>query len=229
MDVTFVGRSCQRHKLSSHSEKHNFACDQCDFKTTHEFQLTRHKKRIHLKERTFVCDICSKCFFDNYTLKNHLKTHVQHEDDTDSKVTDCGVTCETCGKKVTRSMFKDHCYHEHPTEENIAAIEAKCDKCQRTFENATMLNDHLVICESSNKKSLKCEQCAGGSSIVWHSSIALRKHLAETHKMLKSVCDICGALFSFFHTLKQHEKRVHHVESKVQKLSWKKWLEKEKS
>ena len=110
-----------------------------------------------------------------------------------------------------------------PTEENIKCVEANCHNCNVNFSHAVKLNDHLVNCDS-DLKYLKCDIC-NKSSKKWHSTIALRKHIAESHQIIKTICDICGDLLESKQKLLFHKRKIHNPKGKVYCLSWKKWSE----
>ena len=52
-----------------------------------------------------------------------------------------------------------------------------------------MLNNHLKTCSSTDLKQFPCEKCENS---IWHSATALRKHIAECHGLITTICDICG-------------------------------------
>ena len=114
---------------------------------------------------------------------------VLSEEPSDLKKT---LTCDKCGKTFsTAKCLNDHCNQEHPTLEKIASIECLCEACHMTFENAHELNSHLVSCDltKNDLKNFTCDKC---NLTNWHSSGALRKHIAEAHGLVLTICDICG-------------------------------------
>ena len=44
---------------------------------------------------------------------------------------------------------------------------------------------------------------------MWFSAIALRKHIAESHGLVVTVCDICGCALKSKYYLEDHKKSVH--------------------
>ena len=46
-------------------------------------------------------------------------------------------------------------------------------------------------------------------STVCNTATALRKHIAETHELIRQVCDICGTIIVSIHYLKDHMKLKH--------------------
>ena len=117
-------------------------------------------------------------------------------------------TCDKCGKSFTSSKYLfDHCNQEHPSAEKVASIEAKCHNCGIDFYEANLLNDHLVTCVE-NLKEFRCDKCEN-SLVTWHSAAALRKHIAEAHNLILTICEICGALLKSKYYLEDHKKSVH--------------------
>ena len=107
----------------------------------------------------------------------------------------------------------DHCNQEHPTAEKIASIEAKCQNCNINFFEAEILNQHLTTCVK-DLKQFQCEKCKKVKKDpleceFWHSAAALRKHIAEKHNLILTICEICGALLKSKYYLEDHKKSVH--------------------
>ena len=205
-----------RHMNEAHYNTTDFECDKCDYKGKRIENFRKHYERVHLKERNHACHICSKSFFERRTLKEHLATH------TDNKI-EYSVRCDICGKKVKKNYLKNHHFSLHPTEENLRSVDANCHKCLEKFPNAEKLNEHVVTCTTVNK-ILKCDIC-NSLSKQWFSSIALRKHIAESHGLIKNMCDICGDLFENREKMQVHKRKTHDPKGKVYFQSWKKWAE----
>ena len=203
------------HMKSAHSNQLHFECNLCDYKGKHRSSLKKHHERIHLKKRDQVCYICGKHFFDLTTLKDHMTTH------TENKIM-YNVECDKCGKMVKKNYLKNHYFSIHPTEENIKNVDAYCHICHENFSNAVKLNDHLIQCDT-DCKYLNCDIC-NKSSKQWFSIIALRKHIAESHRIIKTMCDICGDLFESKQKLLFHKRKAHSPKGKIHKISWKRWV-----
>ena len=195
-----------RHMNTVHSEERNFACSQCDYKAKTSGLLRRHIKCIHDKELKFVCDICGKKFFENYFLQQHRKVHraeaaLPGMTEADLK----SYTCDKCGKAFTTQFNLSYHYsQEHPKPEVLAAIEANCHNCDKVFGDAYSLNNHLITC-LKELKEFHCEKCG----TLWHSANALRKHIAEIHHLVTTICDICGVTLKSKYYLDTHKKAKH--------------------
>jgi hypothetical protein len=52
----------------------------------------------------------------------------------------------------------------------------------------------------------QCSECPLGS---WFSGIALKKHIGEVHRVVRSVCNICGKVIKNHHILDEHKRNFH--------------------
>ncbi|CAB3261201.1 unnamed protein product [Arctia plantaginis] len=127
----FVHRASHYTHVKSHLPP-QFACDQCDYKTSHKHDLvkhirihtgikmyqceyctasyytssnlTMHTRRNHMKQRPFECSICRRTFFDRTKLNRHIDTH------NDIKRFECEV-CHACFTR--RCYWKKHLLRQH--------------------------------------------------------------------------------------------------------------------
>ena len=92
----FPSLSLKHHikTCSSNSEKTEFSCDQCDYKTTLRMNLVRHKKAKHVQkpviEKTkplIPCIYCGLVFDSKSKVKNHIKTHLVTKEPKEAKET----------------------------------------------------------------------------------------------------------------------------------------------
>jgi hypothetical protein len=145
------------------------------------------------------CDLCDRIFFSLKSLNLHKSR--SHEPDNSDR-----VGCEFCGTTFTTlSYLKQHFEKEHASKEDIDKIECRCEKCNEQFQISLALNTHLATC-LDNPKNLKCDHCQEDN---WHSAIALKKHIAEVHRILRDVCDICGVVLKSSYYLDLHKLKVH--------------------
>ena len=60
--------------------------------------------RIHYERKTFICELCDKAFFDDYTLKRHIRVHTGEKP----------FICSLCGKACNQlSNLKSHMWRMH--------------------------------------------------------------------------------------------------------------------
>ncbi len=154
------------------------------------------------------CDLCDRVCIGISALRGHkLVSHGIEPETVKKKATQ---PCNACGKQVSikSENRKNHFYMNHPTEEQIAKIEVKCDNCSEEFANAYELNNHLPHCIEDLKK-FDCDRCSVKN---WHSALALKRHLAETHGKIFHVCPVKGCILKASPReayLQEHIAKVH--------------------
>jgi uncharacterized Zn-finger protein len=178
------------------------------------FFLKKHQKVHHTPTETiaiidsttesvtteFHCDMCERTFERSRSLAMH-KTYSHNAPNTER------LPCELCGMAFTTlDSLTKHLKSEHASEEEIAKIECWCLKCDTSYDTSVDLNEHLISSCCDDKRNFKCDTCGKDN---WYSAIALRKHIAEIHQIIRHVCDICGVIVRSIHYLKDHKKRAH--------------------
>ena len=213
----YSDKDMRSHYKIRHVTEKNFACDQCVSRFVTNGKLLKHIKVVHLKERKHRCDICKKAFSVKDSLNQHMKIHNGEE-----RIHT--IPCEVCGLKIKNrlSLVNDHIHHEHPSQDDLNSIIAKCNSCDKEFSESVTLNDHKDSCGSKDEKKFPCTLCQ--DDLVWNSSNALKKHIAEEHKVLRCICDLCGKILQTLHQSYAHQKKSHGM--KGGKDSWKEWVEK---
>ena len=112
-----------------------FCCDQCDYKTDNNNDLTDHVKNYHGENnlKNYQCDICSKIVKRSSRLREHkLEVHGGQRD---------RYKCDKCGF----SSFR-----KETVEKNDKAIHLKikpyqCDICPKGFTRKEILIDHIQV------------------------------------------------------------------------------------
>ena len=118
-------------------------------------------------------------------------------------------TCEDCGiPLIDEASYKRHKQLTHPSTKDIDKVPCKCYNCNNEFQSAEELNIHQNEClkENENKHSFTCHLCKQPG---WKSSDVLRKHIAECHRKVMSVCDQCGKALNSNNAIRSHVARVH--------------------
>ena len=78
---------------------------------------------------------------------------------TDSFSTFLFFLFSECGKSFsTPSSLKTHVNKDHPSEETLNQIECKCHQCDKSFNSAIELNQHLVLEHMQEGKFLEFRQ-----------------------------------------------------------------------
>ena len=206
----------KRHIKRKHDKELNFVCELCGKKFFEAYRLRLHEESHNHKERKkrtekvlqeLNCDICEKTFLGQQALNVHMA--VSHKIPQENVENIKKVwTCDKCGKNFTSAKYlNDHCNQEHPSVEKINSVESSCENCDLNFVTAVELNQHLESClKVEEMKNLTCEKCESSN---WRSAKALRKHIAEVHGQIVTICDICGTCLKSKYYLEDHKKSVH--------------------
>jgi hypothetical protein len=211
-----------RHVQRMHENLKPHVCHICGLGFFEQYFMRKHIEAIHkngVKPRQrsdittgmhstatvkMLCGLCSKPFFSLRALRCHnMRVH-------EGKKTD-RYACETCGMAFTNLYYLNrHIKIDHTPEEEIAKIICQCEKCSCEFQSSFELNTHLEICCLHDLKNFKCDTCETNN---WHSGIALRRHIAEAHRNIRDVCNICGVILKSNCYLKLHIQQVHDKET----------------
>ena len=117
------------------------------------------------------------------------------------------IECPDCDKMyASKSSLRQHRDAQHPTDAQLSRVEAKCSRCESHFDHAISLNDHLMRClPTHDLKDFSCCHC----DTSWYSASALKKHIAEQHRLVTNICHICGSIIKCKSFLKEHLVQVH--------------------
>jgi len=184
-----------KHFHNSHTKQHE--CPRCDFVTTTYALFKIHEKIDH--KNMFQCTSCNGLF----TTRTGL---MRHEVAAHNLNPELGLMCDQCGKKFgdVQKLVRHHrSVHEQ------ARKPAKCHKCNKCFSITEELNSHVLTCLESTF-DVHCKFCDRSPvNTVWHSHIALEKHVREAHAKTSCVCEACGVMYSDDKALNQHKRQVH--------------------
>lgn len=211
----------------------DFVCETCGMKFLEAHRLKRHIKSIHedggetiehIRQRNknnvsiehlqtlkeIQCDICSNTFLDQEALTVHKSiSHgiLDSKEKRKMKMEAKRQTCDKCGKTFSaKHSMTDHFKTEHPTPEQIAAIQCICQACGADeFVDAGDFNMHLSKC-LKDPKDFTCDKC---STPGWRSTLALQKHIVESHGVILVICEIGGCSLRSKHSLPSHKRRIH--------------------
>jgi KRAB domain-containing zinc finger protein len=231
----FVQRKAFRYHLqTAHTDLKTFKCSQCSFMTKTASLLSIHTQRIHDKILPHMCPDCGNRFFSATQLTQHRKNIHQKPNEqpklkTEFNCDKCDASfdlktvltkhrqclhgieprrdhiCEECGKPFSQeSGLKTHIKYEHPSDEDLNKVECICLVCKAEFVTSRDLKLHQID-QHDKLESKECDRC----DTRWTSCETLKKHIAETHKMIVFPCELCDKTFSKNYSKNAHIKEVH--------------------
>ena len=125
-------------EITKASEKNEYKCSVCDFKTNSRQGLKTHETRKHTKftEESFPtqCDLCYQTFKTKEDMENHLITHsYKSSENLKYKCDECDFWCPN-SQSIEAHIKKEH-------SENIT-----CGICDYKATNIENLETHIVDC-----------------------------------------------------------------------------------
>ena len=214
---TFKGHmSLLNHYAALHGTEKQFSCDQCDFKSFTDKQLSIHINNDHTEHRP-TCEICEKPFKNVNSLSKHLK-EVHLKQRRSSKI----VKCKVCDfQNVTYELRK------HMKDLHAEFKPFNCDRCDQSFALSMDLWSHKKNCtldplvdNVSKYKRQKYFICTLCERMVTQIT-KLKEHMELEHQIdlynhNKYACDQCPKLFTECLTLNQHVILEHELTSNFQ-------------
>ena len=166
-------------------------CDYCEkrFETRH--QMFQHFESIHSGDQ-MKCPKCEERFDRTENLIPHLtQNHA-------NKIYIC-LLCDE--EHSSLDSIEIHISLDHKDEKE-STIKHRCKRCQKRFDTAEILSEHMKTCDTVNT----CHIC--GATLV--SPTVLKKHLESVHEKIKNhPCDKCNQAFYSKTCLNQHIAAVH--------------------
>ena len=209
-----------------------FACNQCQYQTAEEEDMTDHIKTVHesipARESKYPCNQCGKQF----TFESNLRTHIQSTHEA------VKYSCTKCPYETTKQeKLTNHVQSVHEDE----GIKYCCTSCNAEFNSQIELTRHTQTMHKEVKYS--CNQCDQTFSL--HNS--LKAHIQNVHvavkmiaanhpnqskvkqsnqaqsasstkqnsmvKTVKSIykysCKLCNSAFTLQSSLNRHTKNIH--------------------
>ena len=181
------------HIKLKHETSDQIACGECGKRYFNETTLKMHIRYTHSKSfKKYPCETCGKVFKFSNALVAHMNT--VHSEKKEM--------CEQCGKKFAH---KAHLFlhvknlHEMANQEK----DKMCDHCGKTFKTRSQLVLHVRSAHDTSRDFV-CTQC--GKAFKIQSSL---NHHMKFHEEKSFECEICGKKFHTFAMQSRHMKHIH--------------------
>ena len=185
-------------------------CEYCLVKSKSEMERIKHEEIMHKNLSKFKCKQCDKTYSNNTSLKYHMTT--KHERNEEEK----SFMCELCNSDFTSETSLSR--HVETMHQQPAAI--NCETCGEVFSREDNLKRHMqekhfdfnanldFIEDVTHFKRHKCDECDKSFSRKDH----LERHIKTVHsnepkKQLD--CSNCDVKFSSQSALVRHMKKQH--------------------
>ncbi|KAI8510157.1 PR domain zinc finger protein 15 [Branchiostoma belcheri] len=189
-------------QLHQHTDKHIYKDGkEMTYRKSYENHLSLHKGDIVLEARVEIqtreCDICGKCFSGQTQMQRHREeVHMNH---ISIHLNIKKHACNLCGKAFNQKVnLKKH------LESHNDSKQFQCEACGKTFQHSDSLRTHMRLRHLDHGKS--CRFC--GKKFLRTS--VLKLHENAVHNGIKTkMCQVCGQVLTYEHTLRRHVRRVH--------------------
>ena len=146
------------------------------------------------------CEPCNKYFFDKHQMTGHtIKHHKQIVPTSNNGITTFTPKINKVKAKKKKKFF--------------------CDTCDAVLSKTINIQH--------NKTHFARSECCKHCNLTFMSSLAIKKHMLETHTKIALSCEICLKEFPRMKDNRSHFKRVHCLESfscsgcyRIFKLKW---------
>ena len=139
-------------------------------------------------QSTYVCDQCGKSFRSKFGMQLHVKN--KH---TGKFLYECTL----CDKKFNQKRpYRYHCG------KHLQVAVDKCHHCSKEFNSPGSLSRHLVVCQgTAESRKFKCDKCPASFPYKYRLSY----HKKGKHGPKRYACDVCGKLYGWRSSLKEHK------------------------
>ena len=216
-----------------HSQKGDFQCKDCAFKTRSFNAYERHVRLEHRESKAFSCDYCTMKFSSHETFSTHMT--LEHDIEKNMVTT---VKCPICMKEFSKyrlkSKLKCHIQKAHADIADVHACDIcgfeykdkrtltnhikqvhlgleviyerkhKCEVCDYKAATSTRLKDHVQAVHIRVKK-FSCDLCEFKAA----TKRAVSNHFSTTHGKKEFECEICGMKFRMKLFLRRHQENIH--------------------
>jgi len=180
-----------------------FQCEQCPYSTKMSIYFNKHMKSFHGKE------------LDEDNQEDDEDNHVDDDNKSADNLSPFEESLQPTISKSVKQIYclYDRCWHrftsisERQRHEKNMHGKFSCSKCDFISPSRLALKKHCKITHESKGRILKCTYC--GKTFLRAVSLETHtlKHYGENPQ--KSLCSICGQVYSTIHTLKIHMDAAH--------------------
>ena len=194
-------------------------CPECDQELKARQYLVNHFKKVHGRlppgyenQQKFMCDQCTNVFFNEWSLKLHIKS--KHS--TEAPVKQSKVVCPECDQEFNATMyFVQHYKYVHggipPGFEDKEKF--MCDQCPSVFFNQLSLKLHYktkhsnAVKDTASKSGRRsCPHCEK----TFATYLSYKEHIKSKHeKDTPYKCDQCHRSYGTSGRLRVHKKNMH--------------------
>ena len=180
-------------------------CNICGKVFKSEGGLEAHVKQSHEGNSTpWSCHLCGKSFTRKASLEEHIDRHrglkQRH--------------CQICDKYFYQTAYWRHMTVQHNSlrteKKGGSGSRCKCSQCGKVLASDQALKLHQESC-GSVQPSLQCGYCPPNKRKSFPTAVKLNLHIRNVHTKVANshLCVECGQTFSNYHTMYQHQKRIH--------------------
>ncbi|XP_060523133.1 zinc finger protein OZF-like isoform X1 [Cylas formicarius] len=173
----------EEHKKKHVDMKETGTCEYCLNKTFY-INLKEHVEKMH-KPRT--CNLCSLVFFDDKSLNNHQKSHMEIQNKNE-------LVCNLCGKQFDFIRYLKAHVKRHQDDYK----KFKCQLCDKAFSSKRDLTDHTMV--HSDVKNYKCSIC----NKAFRTKQSVNKHMPIHSDKRPFECRLCQKTFKKQSILRKH-------------------------
>ena len=212
---SFYSYNAFKRHIKKHNEppptkpKQTYTCKRCNDDFNSPSNYVQHYRLAHksmppdlkeLKIPHIICDQCPNVFFNNYSLKHHIKSN--HSLEGNKKVNKkIERSCPHCEKTFMNIVsWKEHVKSKHEKDTPF-----KCDQCERAYGTLQRLRTH----KRAMHQRIKCDQC--GQEVC--NTFLLKRHKASKHGIAPTdtafQCEYCPLYFEQAISLERHMQKQH--------------------
>ncbi|KAJ6641702.1 Zinc finger protein [Pseudolycoriella hygida] len=189
-----------RHRLQ-HFNVQPYFCPNCSMSFSSREQVSRHllkKHGLELSYEQLICKFCGCEFSDDdefivHNFSDHLYINFDADDDLDDL---CKYECRYCSEILDERRLMDQHLHTHTNDNITEVVDAEAEDC--SINKLRHNDEFLYVCLQCPKKFRLPYVVKEHAKVVHHD-----KPKKESH------CDLCDITFFSWHSLRNHQSKVH--------------------